>query len=95
MGSPASAYNPAMNTDHTNHSRVVRIATAPNEMVAEMWRDILQDEGIVVALQPDGAAWGMGMNALNAQHLLVREDQAQRALDVLAELDAEESDNDA
>ena len=73
---------------HEN-SRVVRIATAPNEALAGFWRSVLEDEGIVVAIQPGGAGFAMGTNALNEHHLLVREDQAQQARELLTELESE------
>ena len=85
---------PAMNA--TDRVRVTRIATAPNEFVAELWRAVLAEEGIVVALQPGGAGFALaGMNTLNEQHILVREDQSARALEILADLAAEDDDADS
>ena len=81
-----------MNTD-TNHdrSRVVRVATAPNEALAGFWRSVLEEEGIVVALKAGGAGFAMGTNALNEHHILVREDQAEQARALLAELEADDA----
>jgi hypothetical protein len=79
-----------MNT-HTDRdpSRVVRVATAPNEALAGFWRSVLEDEGIVVAVKAGGAGFALGTNALNEHHILVRDDQAEQARAILAELEAD------
>ena len=73
-------------------ARVVPVATAPNEIVADMWRQVLEDEGIIVALKPTGAGSSFGTNALNQHIVLVREDQAELAREIIAELESEESE---
>jgi hypothetical protein len=78
--------------DH-ERSRVVRVATAPNEALAGFWRSVLEDEGLVVAVQPGGAGFAMGTNALNEHHILVREDQAEQAKAILAELETDADDD--
>jgi len=70
--------------------RSVRIATAPNETIAVMWRDLLADEGIVAAIQPGGAGYSFGHNLLNEQYILVREDQAERAMQIIDEFESDE-----
>lgn len=72
--------------------RIVHIATAPNETIAMMWRDVLQDEGIIVMIKSGGAGYGFGHNLLNEQYLLVREDQAEAARQILDEFEEEDED---
>lgn len=72
-------------------SRVIAVAVAPNEIVAQLWQQVLEDEGIIVALQPGGIGHSYSSNALNEHYILVRDDQAERARAILAEL---ESDDD-
>jgi hypothetical protein len=79
--------------DHLDGQRVVQIAIAPNEITADIWRQVLEDEGIVVALKPGGAGFSFGSSALMEHYVLVREDQAERARSIIAEL--ESSDEDA
>lgn len=79
-----------MNTPNDERSRVVRVATAPNEALAGFWRSVLEDEDIVVAVQAGGAGFAMGTNALNEHYILVREDQAERAREILSELEADD-----
>jgi hypothetical protein len=79
--------------DHLDGQRVVQIAIAPNEITADIWRQVLEDEGIVVALKPGGAGFSFGSTALMEHYVLVREDQAERARSIIAEL--ESSDEDA
>ena len=63
--------------------RVIHIATAPNETIAMMWRDVLLDEGIVAMVKGGAAGYGLGHNLLNEQYILVREDQAAAAREIL------------
>ncbi|MEZ4522274.1 MAG: DUF2007 domain-containing protein [Thermomicrobiales bacterium] len=67
--------------------RIVHIATAPNETIAMMWRDVLRDEGIVAVVKGGGAGYGLGHNLLNEQYILVREDQAEEAKRILDEFE--------
>jgi hypothetical protein len=79
--------NPAL-----GRTRVVPVAVAPNEVVADIWRQVLEDEGIIAALRPGGAGASFATNALNEHVVLVREDQAERAREVLAELESSASE---
>jgi hypothetical protein len=63
----------------------VHVATAPNEPIALMWRDVLAHEGIIALLKPGGAGYSYGHNALNEHYILVRDDQADLARQVLAD----------
>lgn len=42
--------------------KLVRLLTAPNQLVAEMWRDLLVEEGIPVSLQPDDSPTYLGVS---------------------------------
>ena len=77
----------------TGSGRIVEIAVAPNEIKAEMWRQVLEDEGIIVALKPGGAGFSFGSSALMAHFVLAREDQAERARSIIAELEASDDDD--
>jgi hypothetical protein len=82
-----------MNEETIDGSRVVQIAVAPNEITADMWRQALEDEGIVVALKPGGAGFAFGSSALMEHYVLVREDQAELARSIIAELEASDDDS--
>ncbi len=77
---------------HEEHSsgHVVVAGIAPNELVALMWQQVLQDEGIVVALKPGGMGHGYATNALNEHYVLVRDDQAELARAILSDLESED-----
>ena len=72
---------------------VVEIAVAPNEITADMWRQVLEDEGIIVALKPGGAGFAFGSSALMEHYVLVREDQAERARAIIAELESSDDED--
>jgi hypothetical protein len=72
---------------------VVEIAVAPNEITADMWRQVLEDEGIIVALKPGGAGFAFGSSALMEHYVLVREDQAERARAIIAELESSDGED--
>lgn len=73
-------------------SRIVQVGVAPNEAIAMWWKEILEDEGIVVMLRPGGIGQGYFANALNEHYILAREDQAEEAIEILNELIAEDED---
>jgi hypothetical protein len=79
--------------EHHDGRRVIQIAVAPNEITADMWRQVLEDEGIVVALKPGGAGFSFGSSALMEHYVLVREDQAERARSIIAELESSDEDS--
>ncbi len=76
----------------SDSGRVVEIAVAPNEITADMWRQVLEDEGIIVALKPGGAGFAFGSSALMEHIVLVREDQAERARSIIAELESSDEE---
>lgn len=79
----------------TDAARIVAVAVAPNEITADMWRQVLEDEGIIVALKPGGAGFSFGSSALMEHFVLVREDQAERARAIIAELESSDEDDDS
>jgi hypothetical protein len=80
----------------SDNLKAVQVAVAPNELVADMWRQVLREEGIVAAITPSGMGHAFATNALNEQIVLVREDQAERAREIIAafESDAEALDDE-
>jgi|GEM_PF-607661 len=73
--------------------RVVEVAVAPNEITADIWRQVLEDEGIVVALKPGGVGFAFGSSALMEHFVLVREDQADLARSIIAELESSDDED--
>ena len=58
-------------------------ATAPDQLVAEMWRELLVGEGIAAAVRSGDTASYLGVSAYPCR-VLVRERDLDRAKDVLA-----------
>ncbi len=77
----------------SDSGRVIEIAVAPNEITADIWRQVLEDEGIIVALKPGGAGFAFGSSALMEHFVLVREDQADLARSIIAELESSDGDD--
>lgn len=76
-------------SDH-DRSSPVHIATAPNETVALMWKEVLEEEGIVAMLKSSDAGYSFGHNLLSEQYVFVREDLAERATEILEDFESEE-----
>lgn len=72
-----------------DESRAVTVAIAPNEIVARMWQEVLQDEGIVAALKPAGPGQSFATTALIEHYVLVLSEHAQRARAIIDELETE------
>jgi hypothetical protein len=68
--------------------------TAPNELMARYWEDVLVDAGIPVLVRPGGpGAGGWGSVATFAHDLYVRRDDLTRAREIVAaDDDAETSE---
>ena len=81
------------NESASQSGRVVEVAVAPNEITADIWRQVLEDEGIIVALKPGGAGFAFGSSALMEHFVLVREDQAERARSIIAELESSDDED--
>lgn len=73
-------------------STTVQIATAPNELVADMWRQALVDAGIVAVVKPGGLGYAWASTALLEHLIFVREDQAELAREVIRDLEADADD---
>ncbi len=63
------------------------LATAPDQLTAEMWVELLQGEGIPARLKPEDAASFLGVSAMPCR-LLVPEGRAEEAMAVLAQYSA-------
>jgi hypothetical protein len=62
----------------------VHLAMAPNSTVAEMWIDILREEGLQAMIRPSDAVSFMGVTAVECRVLVVEED-LERAREVLGD----------
>ena len=60
----------------------VYLATAPDQLVAEMWRDLIVGEGIAALVRSGDTASFLGVSAYPCR-VLVREDDYDRAKKVL------------
>jgi hypothetical protein len=82
-----------------DESRAVQIAIAPNEAIGLMWKDVLEEDGIVVMLKPGGVGFALGQAALSEYFVFVRDDQVEQAREVLSEFltddDPDELDEEA
>lgn len=74
----------------SNSDKIVQVGVAPNEAIAMLWKQILEDEGIVVLLRPGGIGQGYFSNALNEHYLHVHEIDYEDALEILNDLMAED-----
>ncbi len=61
----------------------VCIATAPDQLVAEMWRELLVGQGVAAVVRPGDTASYLGVSAYPCR-VLVRERDLDRARGVLA-----------
>jgi hypothetical protein len=77
-----------------SEASIVQVGIAPNEIVAELWRQVLRDEGIIALLKPAGLGHAYVPNDLNPHYILVRLDQADLAREVIASL-SEDWEDDA
>lgn len=63
-------------------SKWVHLATAPDQITAEIWVDILRQEGISAMIRPSDAVSFLGISAVSCR-LRTREEDLDRALEVL------------
>ena len=75
-------------------SAIEQVGTAPNEIVADLWRQVLLGEGVVALLKPTGLGHAWVSNSLNPHQVYVRSDQAELARDVIASLSDAVDDSD-
>ena len=62
----------------------VLLTTAPDQLQAEMWRDLLLEEGLSALVRPGDTASFLGVSAYPCR-ILVAEGQLERAREVLDE----------
>lgn len=72
--------------------RIVQVGVAPNEAIGMWWKEILEEEGIPVSLRAGGVGLAYFTSALNEHYILVREEQAALATEILNELMAEDEE---
>jgi hypothetical protein len=77
---------------HLDEDQLVSVGVAPSQMVAEMWRDLLLQEGIPTIIQTSGGYAYLG--ALTPCTLLAAREQAEHARDTLAPVQALDADDD-
>ena len=71
---------------------IVFLMTAPNEPMARFWEAVLADAGIPALVRPGGPGAGAWASVATFSHdLYVRQSDLDRARDIVAEDDAEES----
>ncbi len=71
--------------------RLVSVGTAPNEPIARLWAESLQAAGIRVLVRATGPGIGAWGSAAMLEHdLSVLAPDAERARELLAELDEDE-----
>lgn len=66
--------------------KYVPVATAPNQVVAEMWRDLLVADGIPATVSAKDVVSFLGISSAPCR-VLVAEDQIERARELLAAQD--------
>lgn len=70
---------------------IVYLATAPNEPVAQLWLQVLEDEGIRAMAKPAGPGYGAWGSVATFEHeVFVLRSDHDRAAAVVAELQAED-----
>ncbi|MDP9368734.1 MAG: hypothetical protein M3Q03_10750 [Chloroflexota bacterium] len=70
---------------------VVFLATAPNEPVAQLWLQVLEDEGIRAMAKPAGPGYGAWGSVATFEHeLFVLRSTHDRASAVIADLQADD-----
>ena len=62
----------------------VVFATAPDQLMAEMWRGLLAAEGIAALIRPGDAVSFLGVSSYPCR-LMVRERDVQRASEILGD----------
>ena len=63
-------------------SKLVHLAIAPDQITAEIWVDILRQEGITAMIRPSDAVSFLGVSAVSCRVQVGEEDLA-RALEIL------------
>jgi hypothetical protein len=69
------------------------VATAPDQLTAEMWVQILKDAGIPAMIRPTDAVSFLGVSGYGCR-VQVPKDEVRRALQVLEEVELEPDERD-
>jgi Putative prokaryotic signal transducing protein len=69
------------------------LTTAPDQLTAEIWKDILLQEGIPAVVNPEDAVSFLGVSAFPCR-IMVAPGYLKQAQEILASLQAEEEAND-
>jgi hypothetical protein len=72
--------------------RIVHIATAPNEIVAALWKGALEEEGIPALVKAGGPGSAYFTSFAADQLIFVLESDAARARDIVESLESAEDD---
>jgi hypothetical protein len=65
---------------------IVQLAAAPNEPIARMWEEMLNDAGVPVLVRPGGPGFGGWGSVATFEHFLyVRPQDLQRAQQIMEE----------
>ncbi len=75
---------PRRNPYERDHINWVPVATAPDQVVAEMWQEMLREESIPSMLAPEDAVSFLGISA-SPVRVLVPEEMKARAEELLAD----------
>jgi hypothetical protein len=97
-GEPLTAEPPSAAPDQADHTggKVVYLATAPNETLAQLWIQALRDAGVKAMAKPLGPGFGAWASAFTLEHALyVLESQLETAREVLSDLEGLGFDDDA
>ncbi|HLF79242.1 MAG TPA: DUF2007 domain-containing protein [Dehalococcoidia bacterium] len=73
-----------------NSGRWVHLVTAPDQITAEIWIDLLRNAGIAAMIRPSDAVSFLGVSAFGCRVQVLDQD-LERARDVLGEEDEGES----
>ncbi|MGH2558335.1 MAG: hypothetical protein ACRDJH_04655 [Thermomicrobiales bacterium] len=92
---PAEDEPVRLRVEETGSGPVVYLATAPNEMIAGMWVEALQQEGIRAMIRPLGPGFGGWASSYNLEHTIsVLESRLAEARDVIAAIEGIGFDED-
>ena len=65
------------------------LTTAPDQITAEIWINILSDEGIPAIIEPGDTSSFMGLSGLSCR-IMAPPEMVDKALSILATIDSEE-----
>jgi len=61
-------------------------ATAPDQLTAEMWLDLLREEGVPAFIEPRDSVSFLGLSTMPCR-ILVPEDMVEKAKEILADFE--------